>query len=271
MQTPSTKEEWRKIANDFNEKWNFPHCIGAIDGKHVLLNAPANCGSEFFNYKNTHSIVLMAIADANYKFIYTDIGSRGRNSDGGVFADCSFATALEENTIDIPPAEPLPGRQDAVPFCLVADDAFPLKPNIMKPFPFRNQDITQRIFSYRLSRARRVIENTFGILSARLRILRRNIELHPDKAKYIVAASCILHNFLLSRNSCEIYAPPSFIDRETADGRVLPGEWRDEVEDAPSAVPNIPRRSNPIAHQIRNEFKEYFANEGAVDWQYNFV
>lgn len=213
----------------------------------------------------------MAVADANYKLIYTDIGSRGRNNDGGVFANCSFAAALENNTMDIPPPKPLPAREKAVPFCIVADDAFPLKPNIMKPFPFRNQDISQRTFSYRLSRARRVIENTFGILTARFRVLRSNMQLQPEKAKYIVAAACVLHNFLLSRNSCEIYAPRNFVDRETADGTVLPGEWRNEIEDAPTAMSNIPRRSNPNAQEIRNEFKEYFSNEGAVDWQYQFI
>lgn len=212
----------------------------------------------------------MAISDSNYKLIYTDIGSRGRNNDGGVFASCSFAEALENNTMDIPPDKPLPGRHKAVPFCLVADDAFPLKRNIMKPFSFRDQDQLQRIFSYRLSRARRVIENTFGILSARFRVLRRNINLQPETAKYVVAAACVLHNFLLSRTSSDIYVPRDFVDRESG-GKVLPGDWRNEVEDPPSAITNIPRRSNPVAQNIRDEFKEYFANEGAVAWQYQYI
>lgn len=93
----------------------------------MTLNAPANAGSEFFNYKDTHSIVLMAISDANYKFVYTDIGSRGRNSDGGVFATCSFAAKLKDNELNIPPSKPLPGRQMPIPFYLLGDDAFPLK------------------------------------------------------------------------------------------------------------------------------------------------
>lgn len=268
---PSTKQEWEKIAEDFHQKWNFPNCIGAIDGKHVLIDAPENCGSEFFNYQNCHSIILMAVADANYKIIYADIGSRGRNNDGGVFASCSFSTALQDNTMDIPPAKPLPRRQKPVPFCIIGDDAFPLKENIMKPFPFRNQDVPQRIYNYRLSRARRVIENTFGILSARFRVLRKNIEMQPDKANYVVAAACVLHNFLLAQNSREIYAPANFVDRETADGRVLLGEWRNEVDAPPGAMRSVPRRSNPIAHENQEEFKEYFMNEGAVDWQYNFI
>jgi hypothetical protein len=56
-----TAEEWRVVAERFEERWNFPLCCGAIDGKHVVLKAPANSGSQFFNYKGTFSIVLLAV------------------------------------------------------------------------------------------------------------------------------------------------------------------------------------------------------------------
>jgi len=82
---PTETNEWLKISADYEEKWNFPHCLGALDGKHILLQAPINSGSEFINYKGHFSIVLMALVDADYSFIYINAGCQGRISDGGVF------------------------------------------------------------------------------------------------------------------------------------------------------------------------------------------
>ncbi|XP_055910884.1 uncharacterized protein LOC129945249 [Eupeodes corollae] len=126
LQAPKTQEARNAIANDFNEIWQFPNCIGAVDGKHVVMVAPPNSGSIFYNYKGTHSIILMGIADANYKLIYIDVGRNGRFSDGGVFNRCTFGQGLDNNHLCLPPHNPLPGRQLPVPYVLVADDAFAL-------------------------------------------------------------------------------------------------------------------------------------------------
>ena len=89
---------------------------------------------EFYNYKGTESIVLMAIVDANYCFIYVNVGCQGRISDGGVFRNTEFYRKLENNDLYIPQDEALPGRTIPVPYTLVADDAFPLTIHTMKPY-----------------------------------------------------------------------------------------------------------------------------------------
>lgn len=123
------------VGKEYEDLWNFPHCIGAIDGKHVQLQAPIGSGSSFFNYKSTFSIVLMAVVDADYNFLYADVSCHGRISDGGVFRNTSFFKQLEEQKLEIPPAEKLIGREKAVPYVFVADEAFPFKENILRPYP----------------------------------------------------------------------------------------------------------------------------------------
>ncbi|XP_018800958.1 PREDICTED: uncharacterized protein LOC108976358 [Bactrocera latifrons] len=85
LKTPSTVEEWYKIADGFWEKWNFMNYMGALDGKHMNIIKPDRSGSEYYNYKGHCSIVLMALADANHCFTYVNIGAKGSGSDGGIF------------------------------------------------------------------------------------------------------------------------------------------------------------------------------------------
>lgn len=69
LQMPTETNDWLEISEDYEDKWNFPHCISALDRKHIVLQAPFNSGSELINYKNHFSIVLMAFVDANYSLI----------------------------------------------------------------------------------------------------------------------------------------------------------------------------------------------------------
>jgi hypothetical protein len=116
FQIPTTPDGWLEVAKQYNEIWNFPHCLGALDGKHVVLQAPINTGSEFFNYKSTFSIVLFALVDADYNFLYVDAGGQGRISDGGIFKNCSLYKKLQKNNLNFPQAAPLDGRQRELPY-----------------------------------------------------------------------------------------------------------------------------------------------------------
>lgn len=81
---------WKQIAEGFENRWNFPNCIGGIDGKHIRWRAPPLSGSVYFNYKGIHSIVLLTVVDAEGRFDITDVGMYAGNSDGGVLKDSPF-------------------------------------------------------------------------------------------------------------------------------------------------------------------------------------
>nr|CAI5819399.1 unnamed protein product [Callosobruchus analis] len=212
IKMPQTVEEWTNLSNEYNNKWNFPNCIGALDGKHVILSSPIHSGSEFINYKGTFSIVMMALVDAEYCF-YVDIGCQGQISDGDVFRNTSLFKKLEGGNLNVP-----------LPHPIVADDAFSLSQYLMKPYPgTHKKGSKERHFNYRLSRARRFVENVFGIMSSIFRVLRKPMLLNPQKATNIVMACSLLHNFLRkSRTSSSRYTPPGTFDSDN-DGRIIPG------------------------------------------------
>ena len=146
--------EWKSIANQFFNKWNYHCCIGALDGKHISIKQPENSGSLYFNYKHLFSIVLKALVSANYKFIYVDVGTSGRAGDAGIYMDSAIKQALCTNSLNIPPPETINGIPNkTIHYHIVGDDAFPLSFKIMKPYPQRNLDKPKRIFNYQISRA----------------------------------------------------------------------------------------------------------------------
>lgn len=164
----------------------MPNCLGAIDGKHVVIEAPAKSGSLYFNYKGTFSIVLLATCDADYNFTTIDVGGYGKQSDGGIFAGSTLGKQLANTTFVTAEDRTLPNTSIKLPCFFVGDEAFPLSTRLMRPYPGRNLTDQQQIFNYRLSRARRCIENAFGILSSRWRVFRRPINAMPKQVEKIV-------------------------------------------------------------------------------------
>jgi len=157
---------------------------------------------------------LLAARDSKYRFTLVDIGAYGSQSDGGIFRQSVFGQRLEETNLNLPQDNILPRSCTKMPFFLVADEAFPLKPYIMRPYPGRGLSNTQRVFNYRLSRARQTIENNFGILVARLRILKTTIVAKVENIDNIVKAVTVLHNFCLrelEHDEENIYCP-GFVD-----------------------------------------------------------
>ncbi|XP_033980511.1 protein ALP1-like [Trematomus bernacchii] len=266
---PDTVEEWQQVADGFQAQWNFPNCLGALDGKHINIRPPPRTGSTYYNYKHTFSIVLMALVDSNYKFLYVDVGCNGRISDGGVFGGCSLQDALENRTCNIPAPAPLPASDEAVCYHIVADEAFPLKEYLMKPYPNRRLAVEERIFNYRLSRARRVVENAFGILANRFRVFLTTINIQDTaKVEAIVLAGCALHNFLRTE-SCSAYMA-GVVDQEGPDHETVPGSWRQDPDLRQATLP--PTTNNSArAKQHRDELCQYFNGIGAVPFQWDKI
>lgn len=248
------KEQFELIAKEFEKKWNFPNVYGCIDGKHVRIRCPNSSGSLFDNYKDYFSIVLLALVDANCKFIGIDIGSYGREGDAGIFSKCKLGKAIRGNLFDLPSPKMLPDSEIILPYVVLGDEAFPLLKNLMKPYP-RSQSLIDRskaIFNYRLSRARRIVENAFGMLTHRFRMYCTPIHLKKETMEDAVTATCIIHNILADEKI--FHDPSSDVDQNF---RLNSLEYLEETGEIESDEPT----------EIRNKFKEYFDTVGAVSWQ----
>ncbi|XP_063231370.1 uncharacterized protein LOC134535920 [Bacillus rossius redtenbacheri] len=258
IKAPDTPAEWEVVSNGYHSMWQLPHCIGALDGKHINFRPPRNMGSFFRNYKGHDSIVLLALVDAEYKFLYVNVGVNGRMNDAGVFRESDLSEALLGGTLNLPKSRPLPGRDLPMPFVIVADDAFPLTQNIMKPYPDKNLCQAKRIFNYRLCRGRRVVENAFGMMSNKFRILLSTLQLPVKKVELLTAVCCILHNFILLRKN--VHYLKSCVAEDTA-----------EIDDFLPVLQGLSQQGGNHhsrgAAAVRNEFSEYFSGVGSVPWQ----
>lgn len=259
------ESNWIRVANEFNYKWQLPNCVGAIDGKHIPIRKPHNAGSQYYNYKRFHSIVLMACVDANYRFICIDVGGRGAEGDGALFDRIEIGRMIKSNDPDLHLPPDAPVGNTTLPHFFIADDAFPLSKRLMKPYSGRrNVPLTkeEEVFNYRLSRARRCVENAFGIFSVKWACVNRTFNCQPDRVKTIVGACCLLHNFLLNRTN-DTYIPENYQDALDPNGQYSQGNWRRSSQ----AIDPIPAQ-NRNAKQIRDALKEFVTSHlGAVSFQ----
>ena len=111
MKIPSSKEDWEHIIEQRNERWHFPNCFAGFYGKHMGIISPKHSGSEFYNFNGFYSIVLLAFVDYNYKFLIDEVGFQGRMSDGGVYSNSNFCSALKKQ-LNLPEPRPLPKSSD---------------------------------------------------------------------------------------------------------------------------------------------------------------
>lgn len=260
---PIPKEsDFRLISEGFWDKWQFPNCAGAIDGKHVRIRAPENSGSLYFNYKEFYSIVLLAIVDHNYKFIAVDVGSYGKEGDSGIFQKSTMGKKIMKNEFNFPEPKNLPNSNIILPHFLVGDEAFSLDTFMMKPYARKvaKNDLSKEIFNYRLCRARRVSENAFGLLSQVFRIFYTPIGIAPETCTDMILVACCLHNLLRD----------GFLES----AQMSVHQWNQE-ENLPSNFVSLRGTggfSNSNGLDIRAKLTDYFmSQQGAVDWQEQHV
>lgn len=258
--TLPNKQEWKDIAKRFFELWQLPNCIGAIDGKHIRIQKYPNSGSANFNYKNYHSVILMGCCDADGIFTSIECGYAGRNSDGGVFRVSTFGRWLESNNT-LPSSTELPHDESGnkFPYYFVADAAFPIRKNIMRPYPERNINNKKRIFIYRLSRGRKNIECTFGMMTQKFQIFLTPIRCRKyETIISIIQCACVLHNFIRKKDGISY--------------TVRPPEYKQQN---PRNIPDIGNlyyiNETSSPQNLRDYLANYFLQPNvALQWQWNY-
>lgn len=201
-----------------------------------------------FNYKKYHSIILLAVADVDYKFSYVNIGGYGKDCDSNILQQTEFWSLLCSKKLKIPNPAPLPPEGIKVPYVFVADDAFPMQEHIMRSYGGHNLSTKQKVFNYRLCKARKYVECAFGILANKWRIFHTPLNVSKDTAITIVKASVVLHNIV----------------------REMDGFRSDDLVTCPlpSIMQNQTETSKISGRGIRTCFANYFvSSEGSVPWQ----
>lgn len=223
-------------------------------------------------------MVLMAACDAYYKFTYVDIGAAGANHDSAIFKNSGYGQALLNGTLGIPPPALLPASNIMFPHFFVADQAFPLHLNIMRPYPGSYLSETKNIFNLRLSRVRRNIENTFGIFAQRWRRLRNPIIANIENCENIIKACVVLHNYVQKGEedlpiSERRYCPTGFVDWVDDNGEIHNGQWRSVPSGNLRSVGRSGSNNAPkTVQQLRDTLAEYLISPaGALPYQWDRV
>lgn len=173
--------------------------------------------------------------------------------------------------MNIIPEEHIRNSSRRLLYVFVADAAFPLRTDMINPF--RQSDLTtqdRKEYNCRVSRARRIVENAFGILASRFRIFHTEINIEPKRIESVVMACCALHNYLI-KSVPNFYSPPEFFDRENLENGIVSQGYTS----INSNMERLDRRNSEnisnAAKKVREDFMNYFVNEGRIPWQNNFI
>ena len=122
----STLQEWHEKVVQFDQRWNFHHAVGLLDGKHVAIRCPQQSGSIYYNYNDFYSVVILALVDADYRCLWVDVRSNGSCFDAQIVNECHLKKSIVDGTIGFPDADELQGDDRDTTYFIVADDVFAL-------------------------------------------------------------------------------------------------------------------------------------------------
>jgi hypothetical protein len=244
-----TSEEWLRIADEFNDICQMPNCIGSIDGKHCRTKCPPNAGSLYFNYKSFHSMSLLGVADANFSFTLNDVGAYGRENGSSVFSNSSFGKAFSSGDLNVPPMRNIPATSISMTLYFVGDETFPLKPNLMRPFPRRELDFAKTIFNGKLSSTRRTIECAFGLLTTKFGIFQKAFETNVEMTECTIKSACDVYNYIRKTQTTEI---------KRREEEILEQEEQNVTASVEHAA--CFGRPSTEAPQVREKLKDYFVS-----------
>ncbi len=146
--------------------------------------------------------MLLGLVDVDYKFIWADVRSNGATSDALIFADSELKKAIQNNVIGFPPKDTLLNDDRDTHYFILADDAFSLRMQMMKPYGRRGLPVAERIFNYQYSRARWIVENAFGILANRFSCLLTTLKQQPLVVIDVILSGICLHNLRTQNSEC---------------------------------------------------------------------
>ena len=120
------------ISTGDSHNYNFPHCIGGIDGSHIPIVASVEFPADHYNRKGWHCVILQALVDHEYRFMNLSVGYPGRAHDACVLANLVvFQKAQAGNLL---PDWKKSNCGTNVLLVILGYSAYPLLPCLMKPF-----------------------------------------------------------------------------------------------------------------------------------------
>lgn len=239
-------ETWCSVAEGYYERWNFPNCIGCIDGKNIKIKCPIVDK----NSTKTFSILLQAIIDADSKLIAVDIGTP--EVVGGNFKSSSLYDLLEKSELNVPMDVELPGTNTVAPFVLLGNRSFPILNYLLRPYSDHKLDSKKRTFNDRLTRSRNA--GTLNNILSKWFALHGSIKANLDNAMIMIKAVCVLHNFLVAHEkTIEPFTTEYYSGVRVKEQKINP------------------MQSQVTPKRTRELFNDYFSNVGFLPWQNNIA